>query len=233
MENPLLLEERVNVTRLISHDVASHQNELARVAVDPENSDVSRASYLNRHVMKVLASITLMSTNDECYFLQLRPEKVELCLDQLSKIFSFKEIDLKTEYSIRDPIRSEDAIVYTLLYNLVKNAVQINGPGVGVSVSADEYFGCVRDSVYQSPETKRDGGFIRFRVHDNGKGFPQDRPFSDFLQLGVSTSKKVRKGFGLYYAQLACKFLRAHMEINSQPEDTNITIYHPVNLKRP
>lgn len=120
-------------------------------------------------------------------------------------------------------------LVYTALYNMVKNSLQaVDRRERLISVSISDYSGEAGNLAYKAPSTAVSGDFIKFEVIDNGRGFPQDREINEFLKLGVS-SDKGDKGFGLYYVYLVCKYLESHLAIDSKKGDTKVAIYHPLS----
>lgn len=231
MDNPLTLEEKVAVTRLIGHDLVSKQNEIARQAYGMGNLDPSSAHSLNQIVRATLISITSLTQYDPFYPRKTNPDNIRFMLRDLSRKYTGVRVVPTVDSQISTQFNSEINLLYTMVHNLIKNSQRLVDPEQGaIHVSATELFGRAEHLVYRSPENHIAGGFVRFNVHDNGPGFPADRPLDEFLQLGVTTREK-GGGFGLYYVKLVAKVLRAHIGIESEPGNTTVSFYHPVNLQ--
>ena len=149
-------------------------------------------------------------------------------LSQLKTAFLKKKLQIMPSVNLTNEINTYPFVLYTAVYNLVKNSDDAKAKNVEVIFS--DYAGDILNPVYESLDVPKEGNFMMVRVHDNGKGFPKDRPLSEFLELGVSAKAYGSIGFGLYFVKLACKALRCHLQIESKPGDTNVTIYHPLNL---
>ena len=153
--------------------------------------------------------------------------------EQLEKLVSFPLLkNVSYSLEVNSSFKSNPNVLYSALYNLAKNSGRFIDKDQGkISVSASEYSGEVPERVYTAEGTPTEGDFILLNVNDNGQGFPKDRPLKEFIKLGVST-KGNDSGFGLYYVALVCKFLRSHLTIDSEPGNTNISIYHPLDLTK-
>ncbi|TAL58090.1 MAG: ATP-binding protein [Nanoarchaeota archaeon] len=232
MDNPLTLEEKVSVPRLIGHDLMSKQNEIARQAYGMGNLDPSIAYGLNQIVRAVLISVDTLTQYGPFHLRVTDPHDIHSMLENLSRKYTTGVRVVPTvDSQISTQFNSEINLLYTMMHNLIKNSQRLVDPEQGaIHISATELFGRAEHLVYRSPETHIAGGFIRFNVHDNGPGFPADRPLGEFLQSGVTTREK-GGGFGLYYVSLVAKVLRSHIGIESEPSNTTVSFYHPVNLQ--
>ncbi len=97
-----------------------------------------------------------------------------------------------------------------------------------VTLTASEQQG-VRGPVFIPQGASQDSYFIKYDIHDTGEGFPANKSLEDCLAFRATT-KKLGTGFGLYFATLASKYLQAPIGITSEPGNTHVTLYHPVNL---
>lgn len=229
MENPLTLEERVKVTKLIGHDLASHLLRIANVASKELKLNPKKVSYEHQHCYNVLNSITILSGyTDNCYFERTNPESINFMLKLLSSMF-----EDRVSYSsniFRRSFKTQKELIYTYLYNSTKNALKHGYSKDGkIKINVSHFTGEIPDPVYVSEESSCNGSFIVFSVNDNGPGFPKDKPLKEWLEFG--NSSRDGAGFGLYYATLVSKFLRSPLVINSEKGNTNISLYHTINLE--
>jgi len=233
MKNPLSLEEKLAVRKLIGHDLKGVlsvilQNSGSKDGRFPEPS--KEESYVV-HICEIISSIELLSEENVQIFDRVDNENLERELIDLTKFLKYrKKIDAQYSIEINDDFNSFDSLIYSALYNLAKNAQQFTKPeDRKISVHISQFSGVIPIADYISHEMPLEGDFIKFNVNDNGQGFPSGMPKSDLLKLGVSTRGE-GSGFGLYYVSLVCKFLRSHLAIDSKPGNTNVAIYHPLNL---
>ena len=217
MKNPLSLEQRVLVARLLDHDSSTVRAILTdsvlfrikgRDALVAPQTEYS----LNLHTNRIEEAVAILTK--ESYPVADRLDK-----DRFNHLFKdmaavFKELysfDLVFSTSMDREITSYQAILYTALFNLAKNSREaLRGQQDGkIVISAEPY-------------TK---GMV-FSVTDNGCGFPPGIPPQEFFELG-RTTKGEGKGFGLTYASLASKYLNATLAVESAPGNTRISIRHP------
>lgn len=233
MKNPLTLEERASVARLITHDPVEQLEAIYYGATGMEKLGSSTYFHLYNHVKSVLASVTILATyNDDCYFQETGKSDVTFVGDVLNGVHT-KHRKGKLSFSVSEEVRgsfgSHRPLIYTALNNLAKN-------GMGekreheVNITVAPFLGNVPNIIYLPDGGCLRGAFVRFNVHDNGPGFPSGVPVKDFFELGAST-KGEGHCFGLYYVSLVCKFLRAPLSIESKPGSTDVAIYHPLSLQ--
>lgn len=234
MINPLTLEERLNVNHLIEHDLVNLQNTLYlniyASVMEGSKVDMDEITPKFRHLKYVLASITSLATNEDCYFKDSKPIDTELELKQLTSVLG----DDRVSYSIdiAKTFKSNLPVLYTALYNLTKNALRFVDPKEGkVDINVSQFAGVIKNPTYISERSPKYGEFILFNVHDNGSGFPPNKPIQEWLEFGTTSGGASRIGFGLHYVTLVSKFLRSPLVIDSKEGDTNISLYHPINLK--
>ena len=241
MDNPLTLEEKVRVPNLIGHDLAEKQSIIVKQAYmgaiaqqghGRGGLDPSIINGLSNIVKTTFVSVYVLTQYTDPFFLRATtPSDIRFMLDDLSRNYPGVRIVPTVDSQVSTTFNSEINLLYSILHNLIKNSQRLVDPKKGeIYVSATEFFGRAEHLVYRCPETPIARGFIRFDVHDNGPGFPADRPLAEFLQLGA-TSREEGHGFGLYYVSLVAKVLRSHIGIDSKPGDTNISFYHPLNLE--
>ncbi|MBI2101920.1 HAMP domain-containing histidine kinase [Candidatus Woesearchaeota archaeon] len=236
MNNPLEPEEKANISSLLGHDLDGvlsallSCSELRVMGEKPSLQPDKENSYID-HVCEIVKSIQTLSKKDIVYLDKYDSQDIEKKINQLTNFFRHRH-HLEIPYSIQmdKNIFSIDSLIYSALYNLVKNAAQFTKPDDRkISVNVSQFSGVIPIADYISHEMPLEGDFVKFNVNDNGQGFPKGMPKSDFLKLGVSTRGE-ESGFGLYYVSLVCKFLRSHLSIDSKPGNTNVAIYHPLSL---
>ncbi len=153
---------------------------------------------------------------------------LEIRTDYLSKAL----INGKIDASIGDNIGSFlslRSLMHSVLYNLVKNGVDAQ---IGTS-DKDEpvklsvnYHPGFPENVLFIPEGAREyTNFVVFDVHNKGKSFPKDIPLESYF---TKPTPEKGRGFGLYFTKLAAKFLRAPVNITSEPGNTTVSFYHPI-----
>ncbi len=221
IENPLTLEEQVSVTNLIGHDIMSQHS---RVLFSGQE-DFAYAR--NSHVRYVMTAIHQL-TKHNCFY---HSSKVDDNLDVMQKVFEGDRKNLSIDLDTNEKkLPGEKHVLYTLLYNLAKNGFNAMKQKGTVTITISEHLGSIiKDPIFVPEGVQPHGYFMKYDVHDTGEGFPTDKPLKDSLQFGVTTRHN-GTGFGLYFAILASKYLQAPLAITSEPGNTHITLFHPVNL---
>ena len=254
MKNPLTLEERAVVGQAFTHDfngilsVLSNLFNIRRLGKTLSFPMEVEASHLN-HLHITSNAVAYLSSPRIEYLSPITENDIRHVRD----VISMKGVD-NTAFSwdLRVKIQTVPELIQTALYCLARNSSNVADKSqLSIQISANEFNGRIPNLVYRCPiipESALEGQFLTllrslhisdiayypteghfgvFSVHDNGQGFPRDRPLADFLKPDVSTSGG---GFGLYYVTLVCKYLRSHLAIDSQPGNTTVSIYHPLNL---
>lgn len=235
MKNPLTLEEKANVPIIIDHDLIRNQEDiinqiLARGTPFFPNLTNEEVDYKRQHVMDVLTSMTILSTySKHCHFGIVSPGQLDSLLKQM-KVILGKRGKISTHSNICDEFVSHKALLSTALYNLTKNSLRLANEA-DIRVEESRGINIRSEKIVYNPREDISRYFVKFSVHDNGPGFPKDKPLEDYLKLGVSTRKDSTVGFGLYYVNLVAKFLRAPLTIQSEPGNTKLSLYHPLDLK--
>jgi signal transduction histidine kinase len=235
MNNPLTLEERASVPKLLGHDTRgamavlrnySHAAKRQRTFEGTLAPDAMEL-YLNQvyFAFNSVKDLTIDFMNLD----HAREGKLLEILGDVTSIVKRQEVEVSCSGSSSENFMTNESLLYSALYNLAKNSARHSRKKAKISLSVSDFSGKVPEPAYQSPDTPLDGKFIVFNVHDNGPGFPKGRDPKEFLKLGVSSD--THGGFGLYFVNLVCKYLRSHLVIDSKPGNTNVAIYHPLNLK--
>jgi signal transduction histidine kinase len=229
MDNPLTWEERAGLAKLIGHDAGNRVLDLVFMAKGLRHPSEEYAEYSGQHILETIKAFTGLSMSERCYFTEIQPEQLEGIIQR--NIFLLEEMGAraKADNSVTDSIVSSGSLLNTIIYNAGKNAVQHNRIKPVITIGLKEYSGDVANPLYINEERNRKGDFLLLEVKDDGAGFQNEIPLDKYLEKGLST-KPGGGGFGLYAIKLICKYLRAHIEIMSEPGENSIRIYHPTDL---
>jgi len=237
MENPLTLEEKIDVNNLISHDVYSTQNDIYYSAIGSKDISIDVLKAKNRHVTYLLNTIIQMTqyTEKSPFFLE---NNYKFSESHIPKLFEEKGRIVEWSSNFEDDLITSFESLYALVFNLVNNAVNASRENSSpISVRLEPYEGLPKENLVYVPEyTEISNNFLKIDVHDRGKGFSKEFSFERALELGTTTKntygiKRPIFGFGLYFVKLACKFLNSPLAISSEPGNTHVTLYHPTNLE--
>ena len=223
--NPLTLEEKVSITRLIGHDILSQHG---RIFQPEEDQRVAYARHL--HVRYAMIAIRTLTQDGDCFYLS---SKVNDNFDMMQRVFEGDRRNLSVELNTNEEkLFGDKHILYMAVYNLAKNGFDaMRGKGTVTLTVSEHLGGRIEYPIFIPLGAKDHGYFIKYDVHDTGEGFPADKPTTDSLQLGATT-RPMGTGFGLHFAKLVSKYLQAPLAITSEPGNTHVTLYHPVSLGR-
>ena len=127
-----------------------------------------------------------------------------------------------------DSFQSVPAVLYCMLFNLVKNGARAQYRAKReepILVSVHRYQG-IPTACFRPQGSEEYSDFLEFRVQDVGGGFPEQNSFRSYFEKDAPSAKG--HGFGLYFVGLAAKVLRAPIEIISTPGNTSVSVYHPI-----
>ncbi|MEK6968073.1 MAG: ATP-binding protein [Nanoarchaeota archaeon] len=232
MNNPLTLEEKVTVPRLLDHDLTGVLAVLLDANVNPD-LDFNSIQAMRSLLVATLESVKILTRYDNFRLDTIVPEHIEYLLSnhQLVQSYFEKGTPLSIHSNIDKEFRTQQDLVQSALHNLIKNSSTYTSRESGhIDIYVRDFSGEVPSPAYVMPDTPLAGDFVKFDVQDNGPGFSTNRPLNEFLQLGV-TSRERGGGFGLYYVGLVAKVLRSHIGIESEPGNTTVSLYHPLNLE--
>lgn len=225
MKSPLSLEEKVQVNRLLRHDFATQLAILGNIAlVQDGGSRRHEAIALMYHADSILEAFNAL-TLDEVFLGAAEKCSLEYFAEALKYSLHEKAAALQVNVGSISKFNTSTSLVYSVIYNLVKNSYAAHASQVHVGIAP---FSGVPDLVFIPDGASSVGNFVRISVTDNGPGFPSDRPLASYLDIGVSSRKG--GGFGLYFVKLASKFLRAGIGISSEKGNTSVSLYHPLDL---
>lgn len=227
VENNLSIEERLSVFELAGHDLYGHFSMICRNAMGDLKSDKLELQASWEYVHSVIRSMANLGQDTPIFVEATPPSELLRGLTGLTLTVKKAIGKVSTSSTVRNLFYTSPQLLETALHNLIQNSFyEIDDDSGKITLAASDYFGKIENPVFQSPHTPLKAGFIKFNVNDNGPGFSKDRPFVDYLQRDVSTKEG---GFGLHYVRMVAKVLRSHITIDSEPGNTNVTIYHPFN----
>ena len=222
-------EKKIIAKKLLDHDTYSKLGMLTETARGDYKLSKEKIFGISSIIKATLSSIEGLC-GEEGYLVEIDNLSLESIFENINNVLSNKKLNITSNIKIFNPFNSDEDIITSMLYNLTKNAYQVNyNKGVNVNLSAEDFSGEIQNPLFISDETLLQGDFVRFNVHDDGKGFMKKHKLEDYIKLGMSTRNST--GFGLFYASRVCKYLRSHLVIDSKKGDTNISIYHPLTLK--
>jgi signal transduction histidine kinase len=254
LKNPLTTKERFQIPRLIGHNMADYYTWVA-TEIERSCDKQTPCSDITDSIMR-LANPSLMQIGTLMYSDKITlnqytdPITVDRITDALDNFKLVMNASLGKDIAdikitTKRKFLSNIGLINGVLMNLCGNAKMATGgkKEQRISLVCEEYSHFPETATF-IPEGARDyNEFIAFRVHDNGKGFPQvsnNRQMlfegegfptarGEMLKRYFTTCPQNREhGFGLYFTGLVAKVLRAPVEIQSVPGDTTVSFYHPV-----
>lgn len=236
MINPLSIEECASVTELAGHDLNSlilkSQQKIILIyeALDYDEDlakkDLIQSINLHTILGAVSSSINFLGNfKGKRESWETSEDDLKYALNTIAEIFEEDNLSCSVDLNYETVITNPDLIISAYV-NLVKNSARIcRGEQHELILSANMFKGRLENLVYQSNNTATDRNFVKFSVTDDGPGFDPEIPFSSYLEKKEVTQEG---GFGLYYINLVCKYLGAHLSINSEPGNTEVSIFQPI-----
>jgi len=234
LSNPLTIEERLEVPRLIEHDSSVYWADLRNLPIASPDLDQEEYHAIVEHLAHIEQTVVTFTQaeavylRDSFYSTSLDKRSLEIMTNRLSKAL----LEGKLDASIGDigSFLSLRPVMHSVLYNLIKNGVaaqaKTDDSNEAVNLTVDYHSGFPETTLFV-PEGARDyTDFITFAVHNKGRSFPGDVPLESYFT--GPAPERGEGGFGLYFIRLAAKFLRAPVNITSEPGDTTVSFYHPV-----
>ncbi len=236
LSNPLTVEEKLQVTRLIEHDSTVYFAILQNIPVGSVDIDKEKYHAIVEHVGNIQQTIELLTQGQEVWLLdnfnltKLDKVSTKRITDKIGKVLLKGSLD--SHVGDIKPMLSVRPLMYSALTNLIKNGVEAqlgtkdyNTP---IGLTVDSYQGFPENALFIPQGAKGYKNFVVFNVHNKGKSFPKDVPLDSYF-----SRKATEKGggFGLYFVKLAAKFLKAPLNIISKQGDTTLSFYHPVYLE--
>lgn len=196
------LNSILGVTRLLGDDVrlTSEQRELVGV--------LQRAGL--RMVEMVNLSLGLFRMETGTY--DFRPQAVDL-RDAVTRVLvdlhSYAEANGVTLHQLGSDhrpvyVRAEELLCYSIVANLVRNAVEAAGPG-----------GCVSVAITR-------GDPVRLAVHNAGEVPPEIA--ARFFEKYVTAGKSGGTGLGTYSARLMARSQQGELDLLTGPQGTTLTL---------
>lgn len=234
LNNPLSKEERLQIPRLLAHDATEwwcdlyNGNKLRDIMPGKYTQEFMKARM--QHLINTERTVCYLahedaigvSFNDLDY--RFDKNRLRIFLKSLEGLFS---PDLTTDARDFPIFISPHEVLHSALFNIIKNGRRFNewaksDKPVNLTVEFQNHF---PEACYVPEGAQQYQNFIAFRIHDNGRGFP-NTPKRLFIEKPAP--EKGEGGFGLYFLGLAARFLRAPVDIQSVPGDTNVIFYQPV-----
>ena len=126
----------------------------------------------------------------------------------------FREVSIFRGASVRKPFHSDSQLIYSVVQNLISNAINYRDP---LRKSSE-----VKISVYDD----RDG--IGISIEDNGLGIPQDKLDKIFNMFFRAHRSRPGSGLGLHIVQKALKKLNGEIRVESTVgEGSKFHVYLP------
>ncbi len=232
LANPLDLEEKLELPRLIGHDSIGVSNILMSKIHGVIEGGKVPASNLKSYVgliNNIQLSVFLLSQHDEFRFSDSISNQYmdnKKLKGLFGKLKLSNKIKLEVAYESIKPFLTENNILTSVLFNLVKNANSHCYDRLSMNVKKHEGF--PKHTVFIPEGAEEYNDFISFEVCNDGLGFDEKIPLKDYF---TKTPEKGSRGFGLFYTKLASKVLRAPVNIESRAGDTKVSFYHPIYVR--
>lgn len=230
LTNPLTNDEKLSISRLLDHnglsaitylyaiiERASLPEQYSDIPINWRKTEANLDAIINLlfcHRDLQLREITM--TGNHRFDVERILEDIDQLYGEKTKLNKGKET-IGTLEGLHSPLT-------LIIRNLISNANKASR-GREVQFGAEKYSGFPSSPTYLPVGADQFKNFVRFYVHDNGRGFPQD---FDYQKAFTIEPPKGGHGFGLYFTGLVAKVLRAPVNIKSKPGDTTVSFYHPV-----
>ncbi len=234
LQNPLDLEERLQSTRLLGHDSGTHLAILRNMDVKDKKFDEEKYNATLAHIWRTQQTVALLTQQEELqlwddvsstYF---SPAIVSNFLRGVDKILIEGRISGKNES--KSAFLSEACLLHSVLYNLIKNGFNAQAGtehrGHPIEVSVSDYGNFPENALFVPQLADNYNRFLKITIGNQGKGFPDNVPLKDYFNRPAPSIGK--RGFGLYFARLAAKVLRAPIEIESHQGGAKVSFYQPI-----
>jgi CheY-like chemotaxis protein len=201
------------VERMSRHDLKTPLNSVIAVSrllreggqVSSEDQEllsiVERAGY--RILSMVNLSLDLFRMEQGTY--QFRPQAIDLA-DVVHKVgadlesqAASKDVSLHLRQSGRSVARAEELLSYSMLANLVKNAIEAEPEGGTVSITVE-------------------GAGPRVSVHVHNSGIVPERVLARFFEKYATSGKSAGLGLGTYSARLMARVQEGDITLHSLPD---------------
>jgi len=229
--NPLTIEERLSVGRLLDHDFRQVNGCVVGAAtssVKYKHKFPKYGLYALRLSEAIVNSVMIMQRPVLYLNSPKRFEKLDFnSLVVESGKSAGIEMKFKLDYDFENDAVLPEVMICTL-WNWVRNAgkaarfVGQDNLCIKVGVSKTNNL----SEVVYVPSTAIDTPkYLAFSVNDNGPGFPKDK---DLVSCLTNCPDYDKSGFGLYFSGLVAKAFRCKIGMHSVPGNTTFTLYHPL-----
>jgi signal transduction histidine kinase/ActR/RegA family two-component response regulator/HPt (histidine-containing phosphotransfer) domain-containing protein len=218
---------RDEVERIARHDLRTPLASIAsiprllRERHRPDAQEDELLGVVERGALRVLSmvnlSLDLYRMEEGTY--RLRAQAVDLAalvhtvVRELQAHAHSKDVRLVLDLP-REPLhaRAEELLCYSILANLLKNALEASPEGAEVRVSLHRYTGVAQDA-------------LQLEIHNQGEVAQEIR--DSFFEKYSTFGKPGGTGLGAYSARLMAKVQRGDLSMTSQADGTTLTLRLP------
>jgi len=251
LPNPLSLEERLKITRLIEHDTGKYFDELKGgigvYSAELDDTSQRRLGAIVSHLSNLMGTVETLVEADELLFDELQSHSLykgyykEAFVNDLRRLFPGNLPERNGRYVNKNPGKlqivgqgfhenflSFEAIIHSVFFNLIKNGLEVQEKEKARVLMNIRKLDRFPERASFIPDGSRD--YTRFTVFDfyNQGVYSNDKPFEECLTTPPEPGAD--RGFGLYFVGLAARAFRAPVSMSSDPrrDATQISFYHPV-----
>lgn len=243
LTNPLTVEERLQVSRIIDHDMMNFSSSVVGNLETHEDlmedyerltnprrveslekqiisgKHVLKALSLATHVDLIMGAITPLVQSEGIFanFYSIRDD-----LDVMEFVSKVK-IDCHEDQT-PDKLVTRNNLLYGVLFNAVKNA-RNHGEVDEVKLKLNYQEREPGKEIFVPAGAEKYNQFYGIHIIDNGKGFD---PKKLNKELFTKCPEQGERGLGLYFTGLVSKVLRAPIDIQSSEKGTTFSLYHPI-----
>lgn len=220
--NSLTKEERLQVPRLLGHDLINEITILRSSLCASQVKGVKcepRAGGLVGHIGYTTQAVNILSCINKMY------THPGFEFEDITGVFEDK---VKINCVHARELNTIGPLSYSIIFNLVKNAIRSHEAGEieDPVVLFSQFTGFPEKAIYVPDGAADFKRFMEFGVYDFGSGFPNDKPLVNYIDR--EPPKPREDGFGLYYTGLVAKVLKSPIDIVSKPGETIVSFYHPI-----
>jgi len=195
--------------------------------------DITNNAQMAHGYMEVLADTEM--TNEQKKFIRKAMKLIEKSQDLIRKVRAINRAREKhklSKFNVDDIIKKA---IEVYSHRAEEKGISIDYEGKNVSVIADElaenvfsniignaieHSGCDRIEI----RVDEDENYCKIKIHDNGKGIPQDIKESIF-EWGTKSEESTGSGLGLYLARTIVESYGGKVELKEGKEGTTFEIY--------
>jgi hypothetical protein len=247
LPNVLTVEERLSLARVHDHDMTDILHGIFGFS-SSRKIPTDEKRNMRKNILCAYTSFYKTIWNLSCSDASYVDKSSSICsgAEMMNDFYEQLRDSLRENFCLNTtssylnvPFRETD-FMYCVVHNLVKNSLRAGAKQIDIFLEPSRF---PVDAIYVPNGARDYDEFMAFRVHDNGRGFPQVGKQGQIFFTGdgfpTAQQEQYRKyltmcppedehGFGLYFVGLIAKVLRAPIGIQSSPGDTTVSFYHPV-----